>query len=177
MITIDMWFSAIKKDITNKYGSENYKLIFDGAAVDQRDYAATLKSFVDDGYVLKYRCCKKIDSKAFEIKPFESVCSEKKIEKLVSCVLSTFANNAFFTVNTYRYDNKLGKYVSCRGITVYSKNEIRMELGYLFMSGYSKVAISKKEQLKNGEKIYHLDVKRDSIEGMVSSGYLELEYF
>jgi len=63
------------------------------------------------------------------------------------------------------------------GQSFYDTEEVRIELRFLFRVGKSKISFFKEPTETENEIVYHLFVEQDSLENMLKTGYLKLEYF
>jgi hypothetical protein len=174
------WFQAIKTDIKNKHGIGNPKFCIDNKKLSDAEFDAWLKRFVSPPSLwIKYI---KKENDFFELKPFRPDPKDEISNKLIEDFLKDLSidNQTYFTLNKYIVDaeddeNMFGFYKSKPGETFYNLAEIKVELRYLLRRGYSKISLKEKTKLDN-KIIYHLHIEQDSLENMLKTGYLQLEY-
>ena len=105
----------------------------------------------------------------FELKYFSPHPALKVCEKIVEGFFKSF----------YEVHQNLQAKITFTifGECTYSEKEMRKELLYLLRTGNSKIEV-KKGPLQDGEDtLYVLSAQPDTIENMLQSGYVTLEYF
>jgi hypothetical protein len=176
-IAPDEWLNAIKSDIKKKYNSLNPKFCHDELPLS---YDQLNKLKIDRFWTpilwVKY---KYIENDFFDLKPFSPWPDDKISMDIIDIFLNKllYGNNAqYFCLNYYEWDYENDLYIDVPGKTIYNYSEIRIELRFLLRQGFSKVELINTTTLDTGEIIFHIHVGQDSIENMVKSGFLELEY-
>jgi len=174
------WFQAIKDDIKNKYYLTHPDFMVDGEVLDEEALEKWLKEVVIPPYFwLHYKKC---DKERFELKSIRPFPEDKIVMKLINDFLSALdheGRKSFFTINKLvakEVEPGLLEEVYAPGTTIYTLPEIKIEMRFLFRRGHSKITFAKEPTIKDDEVIYHLNVEQDSLQNMIKSGYLKLEY-
>jgi len=168
------WLSAIKNEIVNKYKISNPSFIIKEKNISKKN----LLNWIKENLVLPHLWIryKKMGSKSFELqsrlsKSKTKICI-KIIKNYLKILLDQLNQPSFFTISFIDEITK-AKY---NGSTLYTNQQIIKELLYLFRLGYSKIVFDKEPTKENNRIIYHLRVDQDSLENMLNTGYLNLEY-
>jgi hypothetical protein len=181
-INPDEWLDAIKADIKNKYNIEKPKFCFDGIFLSAMEFEEWGKKYVRPPFFwVKY---KHIENDAFELKPFSPWPPDEISMKIIDNFLNSLAKDKqakYFCINKYYYlfnnETSESDYIDKPGETYYTMPEASVELRSLLRRGYSKIELVKESLIEDvQEKAYHMHVGQDSIENMIKSGFLELEY-
>jgi len=177
------WLETIKRDIQIKYNIVNPIFVADLAALQDKDLYSWLSMVINDQYPDRWLEYKKIGILTFELKPFAPDPDKNLVKDIINKFLNTIpyeGDHTYFTVNKFVYvENKEIRQYNLKdlpGETYYNFPEIKVELECLARNGFSKITLKKKSILDDGKIIYHLHVEQDSIENMLKSGFLELEY-
>ena len=182
-INPDTWLNAIKSGIKNKYNIEMPKFCFDDMFLNDAEFETwKIKYIKPPLYWVKYKHIKK---DIFELKPFNPFPSDEISMKIIDVFLNKLIKEKqakYFCVNKYYYslnpETKECNYIYKSGGTYYTLQEARTELRSLLRKGYSKIELINETEIENiCETAYHLHVKQDSVENMLKSHFLELEYF
>jgi hypothetical protein len=189
----DDWLLAIEKDIKSKYFTNNIQFVLHGKLVSREDLVDWLTNNISEPFEyikwveesqkrtifaamrekpdpslnrwIKYF---HIKDNLFELKHFSPYPLMKKCEKIVS----DFFINFHSSVSGSREKITFTIFGDC----TYSEKEMRRELLYLVRTGNCKIEV-KDGPLQDGEDIvYKLSAKPDTLENMLQSGYLNLEY-
>jgi hypothetical protein len=183
MATRSKWLFTIKQNIQNKYNITNPIFIADPAALQDKDLNSWLEKSINPNYPFYWLKYKRIVDSTFELKPFLPNPDENLATNIINDFLTSIDyvdEKTYFTVNKFVYvlNSNTNQYdlKDVPGETYYNLPEIKVELGVLVRKGFSKITLEKQSMLEDGKIIYHLHVGQDSIENMLVSGYLELEY-
>ena len=181
----DEWLNAIKKDIERKYAITNPTFVVDETMLDGKTFEEWIE-ILDDPDVrwIKY---KKLNNNSFELKPFHPDPDDRMSMEKINTFLEIFdytEGNTYFTVNKFFYDLEdpfaetfIWIFQNVPGETYYNLNEIKIELCSLLRRGSSKITLQKTTSLSDGKIIHHLHVDQNSLDDMMKTGYLNLEYF
>jgi hypothetical protein len=166
------WFNAIKKNIYTKYNIEKPEFLIDDEKLNEIELDKWLSKYITPPiYWMKY---KKLQDNQFELKPFSPDPDDNISTSIIKEYLSNLSTDkkTWYTVNyNDAYENIL-----IEGDSWYDNSEIETELLYLCRIGQSKIS-SHKDPTKNDKAIvYHLFIEQDSIEKMLNTEYLKLEY-
>ena len=173
MIHYSEWVNAIKKDIFKKYNIKNIDFFVNEKKIENKALEQWLKKFaLHPDFHVKY---KHLKNNLFELKQFSSNPPDKISNQIISEYLKKipFSNKKTLFLLTHPGDERN----TVLGDSLYNKNEIKRELLYLFRIGFSKISSYKDPTETPNEIIYHLLSSQESLENMLQSGYLKLEYF
>ena len=173
MITYKDWLREIRKIILKKYGVINPTFIINEEIVNPVVLCEWLKKSVQPPiFWVKY---KKLSDDQFELKMFSPDPSDEISEQIIFDYLNKIpasAKNKMFMLN---YPGTEGDIIL--GDSQYDEDEIKRELLYLFRTGLSKISLCRQPEEQEDKVVYHLLSGQDSLENMLKSGYLQLEYF
>ncbi len=180
-IPYNEWFNAIKNDIKNKYKIDNPKFCIDDIFLNEEEFEKWKKEFmIPPFFWVQY---KHIKDNVFELKPYSPWPSDKALTKIIDDFLEKLIKEKqakYFCINKYYEVSKPEhEFIDEPGETIYTLSEAKVELKSLLRRGFSKIELFKETTVDTGEKeekVYHLHVCQDSIENMIKTGYLELEY-
>jgi len=177
-IPCNEWFKAITTDIKNKYKIDNPKFCIDDIFLEEDEFEKWKKEFMKPPFLwIQY---KHIENNIFELKPHSPWPSNEVSMNIINAFLEGLVKEKqakHFCINKYYEVCK--PFIDEPGETIYTLSEAKIELRSLFRRGFSKIKLVKETIIDTGkkkEKVYHLHVSQDSIENMLKSGYLKLEY-
>ena len=162
MITPTQWFDAIKKEIKEKYNITNPKFLVDELELPKDEFDQWLNKMVSLPH-LWVQYIYLLDN-IFELKPFSPYLEDKKCYEIIDNFLSTLET----TEDQHEF--------ILESDTTYSQKLIRIELRFLLRKGLSKIIFSKEPTKLDDKIIYHLSVEQDTLQNMLKTGYLQLEY-
>ena len=172
MISPHDWLEAIKEDIRKKYSVGSPEFLVDGMSLDKKTFDEWLKKYVESPYHwIQY---KHIKDDIFELKPFAPYPDEKVSKKIIDAYLQALSKTE--KENGYMVTYIDEEAVEIVGDSIYDEEEIKTELLYLFRLGWSKISFYKEPEEKDNKIRYHFFVEEDSLENMLKTGYLRLEY-
>ncbi|MFC1895007.1 hypothetical protein ACFLYH_03605 [Candidatus Dependentiae bacterium] len=180
-ISYNEWFEAIKEDIKHKYKIDNPKFSIDNIFLETQKFEKWKEEFmIPPFFWVQY---KNIKDNIFELKPYSPWPTYEVLTEIINNFLEKLIkgkNAKYFCINKYyeifRHEHK---FINEPGETIYTISEAKVELKSLFRRGFSRIELTKKTTVNTGkreEKVYHLHVSQDSIENMLKTKYLQLEY-
>ncbi len=184
MISHSEWFNAIKQDIKNNYKIKDPEFFVDGIVLsfDRLEKWIEKVAIPPDLWV-KYRWLKE---NSFELKPFTPDPPDEISYKIMNDLFEILPQDKlsnYFTAT--KFVNNLIETLETNvpivesmvpGDKPYNQKEIVIELRSLLRRGYSKIIFEKDTTREEDKIVYHLRVEQDSLENMLKSGYLVLEY-
>ncbi|HBS48568.1 TPA: hypothetical protein DEO28_01545 [Candidatus Dependentiae bacterium] len=185
MILYYEWLSYLKKEIKRKFNIENPTFYANKKLVKEEE---ELHQFVKENFIMGSTCVKYryLEGNNFELKGFYPDPPEKLVDKIINDFLDSLEKSnlvkkfelGYTVINYYEalYNNaELKETLDIAG-SVYDESEIKIELTWLISRGHSIITFFKDPTITDTDITYHLKVELDTIENMLKSGYLTLEY-
>jgi hypothetical protein len=177
------WIDALHWEIKQNKKIDNPIFFIDDKKIDQASLEQILKEpDILSIYWVRY---KHLDDNKFELKLFAPDPSDNISMSLINNFLISLPKTEkkkWFTVSyieenffDFKTESLREQLIECDSF--YDEEEVKIELRFLFRLGKSKISFFKEPTETENEIVYYLFVEQDSIENMLKTGYLKLEYF